>query len=224
MSVKAAFAIWLTLFTSPLFAENRPIYDINPAVDGDFVEPANNKTWGSGFYVTSPVRVTYLGWYDTDGDGLSNSHRVGIWTDSRYVGEGPTDTLLTSATIPAGTAAELSGPWRRVPITPITLQPGGYAMGGQNNSQSLDKMWYIHSLDLPSSVVDPRIRVGSFDYNVSGPDGFNPPGSSPSGWYALNGAEVGAMIFVEAIPEPSTVLLTSLASAASVVFRRRRQI
>jgi hypothetical protein len=219
-----AVALFVALLRSSANAQSVPIYNIDPAIDGSFVEPANNKTWGYSFYVKSPVVVTHLGWFDTNRDGLSHSHKIGIWKDTTgmtfwpYINGG---SLVTSVTIPSGTSAELSGPWRRVAIAPITLQVGGYSVGGQNNSQSLDEMWYIHSFDLPEIVVDPRITVGSFDYNVNGPNGFNPPGIAPSGWYLLNGAEIGAMMFVEAIPEPSGKLLLVSAIAICAVLGRK---
>jgi hypothetical protein len=220
----SALALCAVLLISSANAQSIPIYNIDPAIDGTFVEPANNKTWGYSFYVKSPVVVTHLGWFDTNQDGLTHAHKIGIWKDTTgmtgwpYINGG---TLVTSVTIPSGTSAELSSAWRRMAITPITLPVGGYSVGGENNSQSLDEMWYIHFLDLTASVVDPRITVGSFDYNISGPDGFNPPGISPSGWYALDGAEIGAMMFVVAIPEPSGKLLLMTAVAMIAVVHRK---
>lgn len=224
--LRTALTIGMLFSGSLVFGQSVPIYNINPGVDGYFVEPANNKTWGYSFYVNSPIRVTHLGWYDTNGDGLSHAHRVGIWKDTTgmtgwpYINGG---TLFTSTLIPVGTVAELSGPWRRVAITPITLEIGGYSIGGQNSASSLDEMWYIHFTALTPAVVDPRVTIGSFDYNVSGRDGFFPPGTSPSSWYALDGAEIGAMLFVEPVPEPTTLVLITIAGMLIFGFNKRRQ-
>jgi hypothetical protein len=204
---------------SPTSADVIPLISLDPAEDSapvKFVEPPNNKTWGYSFYVTSPIRVTYLGWDDTNRDGLSHSHQVGIWKDTTGMTSWPYidgGQLVASATIPAGTAAELSGPWRRVAITPITLGVGGYSIGGQNNSNSLDNMVYM----FPVGVADSRVTLGSFDDNVTGKDGFFPPGTDNGGWYALiGGVELGPMLFLERVPEPSAVFLCAAASAASL--------
>jgi hypothetical protein len=190
----------------------------NPAVNGTFVEPANNKTWGYSFYVTTPVTVTHLAWYDTNGDGLSHSHSVGIWKDTSGISQAkwpntpyPSgNSLVASALIPAGSVAELSGPWRRVPITPVTLAIGGYSVGGQNNSQSLDNMVYKlfggFAISYPT-LLDDRLLAGSFTDNISGADGFYAPGANGSGWYLASGAETGATLFLESVPEPTSFIL-----------------
>src|SRR3954453_11050000 len=141
MIVTRSIAVLFTflLLGATSYADVAPLLNIDPAVDGSFVEPANNKTWGWSFHVTSPIRITHLAWNDTGRDGLSHSHQVGIWKDPFNANGG---TLLSSVTIPSGTVAELSGPWRRVAIAPIVLQPGDYSIGGQNNSQSLDNIVY----------------------------------------------------------------------------------
>src|SRR6476620_4583555 len=72
----------MSIVNGTAHADIAPLLNLNPAVDGSFVEPANNKTWGYAFYVTTPIRVTHLGWYDTGGDGLSHSHRIGICKDT----------------------------------------------------------------------------------------------------------------------------------------------
>jgi hypothetical protein len=222
--------LYVLLAASPATAaEVSPLIDVNPDVDRSLVEPANNKTWGYSFYVTSPVKVTHVAWYDTHRDGLSHSHQVGIWKDTTglttwpYMPQDGSGTLLFSTTIPAGTSAELSGPWRRVRVQfPIglTLGVGGYSIGGQNNAQSQDDMVYL--FDPPASVIDPRVKLGSFDFNMNGPDGFHPPGSPPSGWYALTGAELGPMLFVEAVPEPSGTALAFGCVLATLSRRRQR--
>src|ERR1051326_223453 len=45
-------------------------------------------------------QVNWLGYYDANGDGRANSHIVTLWDNS-------TQTILASATVPAGTAATL---------------------------------------------------------------------------------------------------------------------
>jgi len=79
-------------------------------------------TSGWDFMVTTNFQVTALDYYDSGAaGGLLTSHLVALWT---YDG-----TLISSATIPAGTAAPLIGNYRSVAITPIVLPPGYYEIG-----------------------------------------------------------------------------------------------
>lgn len=76
--------------------------------------------------------VTQLGVFDAAADGLVNAHQVGLWrTDG---------TLLTSATVPAGTAAPLIGGFRWVSISwvfiPYAL--GDYRIGAQYSADDAD--------------------------------------------------------------------------------------
>ena len=36
---------------------------------------------GRVFSPVAAIQVTYLGWYDTDLDGLKTSHQLGIWNE-----------------------------------------------------------------------------------------------------------------------------------------------
>jgi hypothetical protein len=216
---------------SACFAQSVPLYNINPATDGTFVEPADNATWGWSFYVKSPITVTHLAWNDTNGDGLSHSHQVGIWKDTSgkteaqwpFVPFPDAGTLVRSTTIPSGTSAELVGPWRRMPITPVTLAVGAYSIGGQNSAQSQDNMMYrfIGGTTGMTPLIDFRALAGSF--TLGGQPGFYSPGSAnSSGWYLAFGVELGAMMFVEPVPEPGSPMLTTLASAWVSAFWFRR--
>ena len=44
--------------------------------------PAKDESRGSAFSTSYRTRLEYVGWYDSDRDGLSHSHRVGIWRDT----------------------------------------------------------------------------------------------------------------------------------------------
>lgn len=72
------------------------------------------KGWAFVNSSVSPyMAITQLGVYDNNGDGLANSHDVGLWTAD--------GTLLASATVPAGTAAPLVGGFRYMPISPVII-------------------------------------------------------------------------------------------------------
>lgn len=92
---------------------------------------STNGMIGWTFFLTEPITVTGLGWYDYGHDGLVDSHQIGIWKDLSGL---PRDqlfygltnmSLLASATVAAGTEAPLNGPWRTVDLPSLTLQPGG---------------------------------------------------------------------------------------------------
>jgi hypothetical protein len=63
----------------------------------------------------STITVDELGAFDAGKDGLAASHEVGIY-------EKATKTLVTSALVPAGSAASLESWFRMVPISPVVLQ------------------------------------------------------------------------------------------------------
>src|SRR4051812_2547053 len=82
------FTFAILFIAAPAFADVAPLLSLDPSIDGTFVEPANNKTWGYSFYITTPVTVTHLAWNDTARDGLSHSHEVGIWKDTSGISQG----------------------------------------------------------------------------------------------------------------------------------------
>jgi hypothetical protein len=73
---------------------------------------------GTEFTPNTDIRITALGYYDdtyASPDGLSVSHQVGIYNVA-------THALVTSTTIPAGTAAAKTNLFRFVNISPVVLQ------------------------------------------------------------------------------------------------------
>jgi hypothetical protein len=115
--------------------------------------------------------------------------------------------LADGVTIPAGTSAELEGPWRKIalPAGPITLESGGYALGGLDNANSTDAIRYFllfHSTSVPK---DPRLTIGGPGYSQQ--TGF----SRPDLIFLVDGVELGPMLFVVPVPEPSAAVLVGLA-------------
>ncbi|MDA8433235.1 MAG: IPTL-CTERM sorting domain-containing protein [Nitrospiraceae bacterium] len=85
----------------------------------------SGSTWdlatiGWEFTITSPINVTSLGVWDENGDGLTDSHQVGIWLST---GGSPLVTATVTTTDP------LSNGFRYKSISPFTLQPGTYVIG-----------------------------------------------------------------------------------------------
>ncbi len=76
---------------------------------------------GMRFRVDEPVSVSELAYYDHLYDGLAAPHTVRVYESND---DGSTGTVIATATIPAGTAAQLSDGFRWVDLpTPVTLSP-----------------------------------------------------------------------------------------------------
>jgi PEP-CTERM motif len=213
--------LWLALAAAALalvqgaWADSAPAYGLDPgsAPYGSGDEVYYGGLIGWTFYLTQPVTVNGIGWYDAGLDGLSHAHEIGIWKDqsgrTQWPFVDPSNSVLTlSATVPAGTAAPLDGSWRKLDFNAsITLEPGGYEIAGTDYLNSRDAVRFV--LENPgfgtSLLPDPRLEVGApavYGRYVSEP-GFNPPG----GYVAVYGAELGPMFFIESVPEPSTITL-----------------
>jgi len=107
-----------------------------------------NSTLGWSFSVSIPVDVTALGYFDATGGGLHDAHPVGIFDVA--------GNLLTSATVPMGTAGSLQGGFRFVPDSYV-LQPGNYEIGAYANATSLDPFL----LSEHGSQTSPGVTLGS---------------------------------------------------------------
>lgn len=84
-------------------------------------------TVGWTFFVYEPRKVSLLGVYDADADGLAVATEVGLWERDML---GTNGYLLASATVPAGTAGTLFGQFRYASIPELTLHPGvEYTLG-----------------------------------------------------------------------------------------------
>jgi hypothetical protein len=198
-----------------------PLVDVDPeqltgsnSISGTLPPADDSRGWA--FQVRFPTLVTHLAWYDEGRDGLSYSHAVGIWRNtldgvrpgtSWYWPVISVDELVIQTVIPAGTQAELHGPWRRLPITPILLQPGEYHIVGQNHAASTDNLVFWASrghLGDPELIAD-GVRLAGMSY---GQPEFGPV--QPGHWlfwgdFPIPAALMGPMPFVIAnIPEPST--------------------
>jgi hypothetical protein len=123
-----------------------------PAVE--WTGPATNSgfavcsTMGWKFRVSddSDVWVSALGAYDPDQDGLSMSHDIAIWPAAG-------GAAVVTATLPAGTAADLQGHFRYVNIARIRLASGReYVIGddGYNAGIGGDR---LTAFEIPTNVL-----------------------------------------------------------------------
>ena len=210
MAYAMRFFILLTMFAvGSLLADPVLSFDTTTALTG-----ANfDQTVGWEFNVVSAITVTGLGWYDQGADGLQLAHMVGIWNSTGT-------TLLTSATVAAGTTDPLDGLFRTVAITPIVLAPGEYIVGGQNFATNSDVLAFDVTPIYRRENLLRRRRVFGFGQLVRIPD--NPTIVPDCCWgpsFSVSAASVNT-------PEPagSSLLLAAGALAAALLARRRQSL
>lgn len=124
---RAALVVAFVLMLTPLPAAAASLgLDITGGPEGGV--DANSFTIGWGVTVTTAIRVTALGVWDEDANGLQASHGVGLWTAA--------GALLASTTVPSGSGADTAvgstsgaGRWLFEDIADVVLQPGNYVLG-----------------------------------------------------------------------------------------------
>ena len=164
-------------------------------------------TLGFLFTVNSDTAITSLGIYDSGADGLNSPGSVGLWDTA--------GTLLTWATVPAGTVGELDGLFRYVNISDFGLIAGTqYVIGA-------------FTTDLASSLGTGQGGTGSIDANVNVIEdrfsNFNSIFSFPAfsnGF--VGGAWLGANFRTNVVPEPGSLALLGLGFAGFASARRRK--
>jgi len=133
LSLTAAIGL---AFSSPVLAQTisgstlyTPNVNLDTGAQNTFV-----GTVGGIFLTTYSFypQVNYLGYYDRNGDGLASSHLITLWDNS-------TQSIIASATVPAGTAAPLVNGYRWVQLSStVTLNYGSYyVIGAQTDGVDL---------------------------------------------------------------------------------------
>ena len=182
-----------------------------------------------GIFLTSYSfypQVNWLGYYDQNGNGLANSHLVTLWDNS-------TQTILASATVPAGTAAPLINGfrWVQLPST-VTLNYGSYYViaaqtdgvdlwgdiivnNSPDNGNNGQISWNSDYVQLGSGWE--FTRAGRYDYPGNYP--AEPPNQAGSdAIYPV--ANLGYNL--TPTPEPASVALLGLSAAVFLISKRRR--
>jgi hypothetical protein len=159
--------------------------------------------WSTGTQFTTganPIYVTHLGYVDWNsadngfGDGFTGSPQVGLWQGAH--GDA-SPTLITTVTIPTGTAATLVGKFRYVTLpTPITLQPNTtYQLMGYGYSTDPTVHW-----SAGSGTVDPTLGLSGFRAEAhSGGLGFGDL-NADVGWTSPNVATSANFIWTFTAP------------------------
>jgi len=171
-------------------------------------------------------QVNWLGYYDANGDGLANSHIVTLWDNS-------TQTILASATVPAGTAAPLVNGYRWAPLSStLTLNYGTYYVIGAQ-TDGVDLWGDLIANNSPDNGNNGQIswnseyvqlgagweftRAGRYDFAGNYPS--EPPNQAGSdAIYPV--ANLGYN--VSAVPEPGTLTFFGLSATAVLIIRRKR--
>ena len=194
-----------------------PNVDLSTGTQNPFV-----GTVGGIFLTTYSYypQVNWLGYYDQNGDGLANSHLVTLWDNS-------TQTIVASATVPAGTAAPLINGYRWVQLpSTLSLSYGSYyVIGAQTDGVDLwgdfitndgganQITWNPQYLQLGSGWE--FTRAGRYDYPGNYP--AEPPNQSGTdAIYPV--ANLGYNLIV---PEPVSFTLIGLGAVLFGFLRNR---
>ncbi len=181
------------------------------------VQPPNfigTKGWAffnnSSIISSNYIAVTQLGVFDQGGDGLVNSHAVGIWAAD--------GTLLASTTIPAGAVATLVDGYRYMPITPVLIPPGAFPIPSHFTALVAAEYSIGDADDLVTPLLGGYVGpVFATSYDGSPTRGFYGLGAGlpfpsqhlpvPEGSTGPAFLEVNFQFNVVQVPEPSVSLL-----------------
>ncbi len=162
-------------------------------------------TFGWAFTITAPISITNLGYFDFQGDGLTDSHPIAIWA-------GTGGSPLAMATVPAGTSATLLDGVRYVPITPIILPAGTYVIGGFS-------MNLTDSVAIESAILTTAPGISYAGARSAQGSSLTFPAGNTQGY---SNGDFGPNFQFVAVPEPSIAALVLVGGAVFVGLRARK--
>ncbi len=204
VTTAAGAALFLSLGAVGLHAQIVAVEStFNPG--GTYYSLPPDQTYGWRFSVgDTPLSVTQLGYFDAGLDGLMDSHRVGIWDSA--------GTLLTQATVPAGTEGTLVSAYRFTLAAPARLEANTtYFIGGLSASASD----VIIAFDSPQTYAS-EIAYQTATYSQL--TGF----ASPDTAYSASHGVFGPNLQFTAVPEPHHYAMLSGFGLAGFFLVRRK--
>ena len=165
---------------------------------------------GWAFAVTSAVAITALGFFDVDADGLGADHEITLLDSA--LSPIASATITTANSVPVPSTSSL-GAWRFTPITPVTLDPGEYAVAASLAAGDPDGfVASATATTIPAIEFDLAVLAAALDTGFAALPGFN------DGFFGPN-------VFAAQVPEPSSLVLlgAGLATLGGVARRARRR-
>ncbi len=213
MKVKqiSKFMLPAVALTLSLFATATQAAQVVDILSGPTFVRGSWANFGYQFSVSEPVRVSALGLFDYQGNGLAESHPVGIWNEA--------GTLLAQVLVDNGSAVVVAAnqghAWRYTDIAPLDLAPGNYKLGAFY-ATTADPFVGSSPEWTANIIYAPQVTFGGSFVTTGGTEFFTEPNTPTS----FNPGFFGPNAMFSPVPEPGT--LACLLVGGLMLARRRR--